>query len=44
MLVPMIDDASRTNVVRELEELEDEDILSNITTLVKGKCVLDLFS
>jgi hypothetical protein len=28
----------------KLEEYEDEDILSNITTLVKGKCVLDLLS
>jgi hypothetical protein len=28
----------------KLEELEDEDIMSNITTLVKGKCVLDILS
>jgi hypothetical protein len=41
-------DASRVNVVREalksLEELEGEEFLSNITALVKGKCVLVLLS
>jgi hypothetical protein len=36
-------DALRVNVVREVLELEVEDILSNYS-VVKGKCVLYLLS
>jgi hypothetical protein len=43
MLVPMID-ASRMNVVQELWRARSENILNNIITLVKSKCVLVLLS